>query len=369
MIYLDNNASTPLDPKVFSAMKPYLDGFMGNPSSIHYYGQRARGALTQAIKTISRFFKVRTDELVFTSGATEALNLCIRSVQKGGHVVTSSLEHVAIMEPLKFCGCSVSYLDPKPERGVLMVDQVRDALQENTCMIVLTAANNETGVLTDIDPIARLAQEVGVPLVVDGVALLGKDPFVIPEGVSAMCFSGHKIHAPLGIGVAVIRKGFKIRPLILGGAQQRGVRGGTENLPAIVGLATALELLKHRGKEWMFRMESLRNRLEQGLLANLSDITIHCVEEPRVCNTSNISFLGVDGETLLMSLDLAKVAASHGAACSTGLEPSRVLLNMGIPLSVARCSIRFSLSRFNTEKEIDQSIAIITDVVARLRSF
>ena len=369
MIYLDNNATTSLDPDVLAAMEPFMRGFVGNPSSIHRFGQKAKGRLTEALKVCAHFLKVSPDEIIYTSGATEAFNFLIRTQPHGAHVITSSLEHLAVLEPLKLCGCYVTYLDPEPGKGAISAAQVRGALQENTRMIVLTAANNETGVKSDIAEIARVASERGIPFVVDGVALLGKEPFLIPEGVSAVCFSGHKIHAPLGVGVAVVRKTFKTSPFIVGGPQQRGLRAGTENLPAIIGFTKALELLHTHGGNWAKQMGALRDRFERELLASLPDIVIHGKEELRICNTSNVAFPGVDGETLLMTLDLAGLAASHGSACSSGtLESSRVLLNMGIDRKIVRSSLRFSLSRFTTEAEIDQSIALITEAVTRLRS-
>lgn len=368
MIYLDNNATTLLDPAIRALINRLMSEMIGNPSSIHHFGQRAKALLTDATKTCAHFFGVRPDEVIYTSGATEALNALIQTLPKGSHVITSSLEHAAVLEPLKKCGALVSYLDPEPGRGGVTVSQVRNAIQENTAMIVLTAANNETGIETEIEKIASFAFQAGIPFVVDGVALLGKGPFKLHEGISAACFSGHKIHGPLGVGVAIVRRSYKMRPLIVGGAQQRGLRAGTENLPAIVGFAKALELLKQQEPHWISQMTALRDHLERGLLVALPDILIHGKEEPRVSNTSNIAFPGVDGETLIMALDLAGVAASHGSACSSGtLETSRVLLNMGIKPQIARSSIRFSLSRFTTTEEIDFSITLITKVVKQLQ--
>lgn len=365
MIYLDNNATTALDPEVFEAMKPFLTSLTGNPSSVHGYGQRAKAALTEATRRCARFFKVRPEEIIFTSGATEGLNWLIRSIPQGAHVISSSLEHAAVLEPLKQSGCWVTYLDPEQGEGAIAPAQLEGALRENTEAIILTAVNNETGIKTDLEAIAALASLHGIPLIVDGVAWLGKEPIHLPAGVSAVCFSGHKIHGPLGVGLAVVRKGFKTKPLITGGGQQRGLRSGTENLPAIVGFAKALELLTSEQGEGMFK---LRERFESGLRKALPDIVILGEERQRICNTSQIAFPGVDGETLLFTLDLAGVAASHGAACSSGtLEASRVLLSMGIDPALARSSLRFSFSRFNTDAEIDTTISIIHEAVKRLR--
>jgi cysteine desulfurase len=364
MIYLDNNATTFLDPEVLASVEAVLRGKIGNPSSIHRCGQAGQALLAKATKDVAAFFDVQTSEVVFTSGATEALNMLIRSIPRGNHIITSSLEHIAVMEALKFSGCTVDYLAPDPGRGAIDPRQVGEAARSCTAAIILTAANNETGVITDLEPIAAFAQRRGIALIVDGVARLGKGKWTLPKGVSAACFSGHKIHAPGGVGVALVRKAFKCHPLIVGGPQQHRMRGGTENLAGIVGFAKALSLLPESGEE----IAALRDRLELGLADHFPNIVIHGAGQPRVCNTSNIAFPEIDGETLLMQLDLAGVAVSHGSACSSGaLEPSRVLLNMGINPKLARSSIRFSLSRFTTEHEIDQAISIIVDVVKRFR--
>lgn len=367
MIYLDNNATTLLDPSVLETVHTVLRGEYGNPSSIHRYGQAAKALLIQATQKVSSFFNVTPQEVIFTSGATEALNMLVKSIPSGSHLITSSLEHAALLEPLKRSGCSITYLDPLPNHGMIVREQIQKALKPNTAMIFLMAANNETGIKTDIDDIALLAKEAGIPFVVDGVAILGKEVWKMPEGVEAACFSGHKMHAPAGIGCLIVRKKMKLKPLIVGGAQQNGWRGGTENLAAIVGFAKALECIQEKIPHAY--MLGLRNRFEQRILQAIPDVLIHGLNQPRVSNTTNCAFLGVDGETLLMLLDLAGVAASHGSACSTGaLEPSRVLLNMGINPQVVRSSIRFSLSRFTTEEEIDRAVLILADLVRQLRS-
>ena len=369
MIYLDNNATTLLDPEVLDAMQPFLSSLTGNASSVHRLGQYAKGALTAATRQCARFFNVRTDEIIFTSGATEALNLVIRSVPRNAHVITSTLEHAAVLEPLKLAGCQATYLSPEKGQGAITFAQVKEALQPHTRMIILTAANNETGIKTDYAPIASLAEQLSIPFVLDGVAMLGKEPLFLPKGIWAACFSGHKIHGPLGSGIAIIRKTHVADPLIVGGAQQRGFRAGTENLPAIVGFAKALELLAQHSEKWSFQMAQLRDDFEKQLTQAIPDLIIHGQDQPRVCNTSHMAFPGIDGETLLMTLDLAGLACSHGAACSSGtLEPSRVLLNMGLSPALARCSLRFSLSRFTTRAEIDTAVQLISEANNRMRT-
>lgn len=369
MIYLDNNATTALDPRVVDAMKPLLEGAPLNPSSIHQYGQKAKSLLVKSVSCIAAVLEVKAEELIFTSGATEALNMLVRGIRPKGHIITSSLEHPALLVPIQQLekeGRGVTYLDPLPGRGSLSRRQVEEALLPETSLIALGAANSETGIRTPFEEIAALAEEAGIPFLVDGVGMLGKAPLSIPRGVSAICFSGHKIHGPHGIGLAAIRKGIKCAPFILGGAQQRGRRGGTENLPAIVGLAKAFQLIQEEDYD---AIAALRDRLEKGIASALEDIVVHGKEERRVCNTSLIGFAGVDGENLLIGLDLSKIAVSHGSACSSGsLEPSRVLIKMGVSRQLARSSLRFSLSRFTTRAEIEYCIETVVDKVKQLRS-
>ncbi len=367
-IYLDNNATTAIDPEVIEAMLAVFKEW-GNPSSIHRYGQRAKGILYEATHACAQFFGVAPDEIFFNSGATEGLNFLIRSLPANSHIVTSTLEHAAVLEPLKNLGGQVTYLEPILGKGAISCEQVRRALRENTSAIILTAANNETGIITsELNEIAFFAEQAEIPLILDGVAYLGKGMGALPRGVVGACFSGHKIHGPPGIGLTLIRKGFKAKPFIFGGSQQRGFRAGTENLPAIVGLAKALSQVAKRETHWVAQMSEQRDLFERGLLEHLPEIHIHGKGEKRLCNTSNIAFLGLDGETLLMRLDLAGLAASHGSACSSGaLESSRILLSMGIPPKIARSSLRFSLSRNTTHEEISQSIALITQTVTLLK--
>lgn len=364
MIYLDNNATAQLDPQVLQEMLPLMEQLIGNPSSIHRFGQKSKGLLVDSLRSCATFFGVRQDEIVFTSGASEALNFLIKAIPRGRRIITSSLEHPALLEPIKHSGLDAVYLDPLPGSGTLSAEQIEEVLDAN-CVIALGAANHETGIMCNLDRIARLGLERGVPLIIDGVALLGKGPCSLPNGVLAACFSGHKIHGPLGIAVALIRRPFKAPALILGGPQQGGRRAGTENLPAIVGFAKALELLEERS---LVQMQKLRDRLEEGLAAEIGDLVIHGKGQMRLSNTSNCAFPGVDGEALIMALDLHGVAASYGSACSAGaLSISRTLLAMGIAPELARSSVRFSLSRFTTADEIERAIQIIAVCIKQLR--
>jgi cysteine desulfurase len=370
-IYLDNSASTPLDPRVLQRVVHHLQDVSGNPSSTHSYGREARKALLQARDQIAHCLNVKSEEIIFTSGGTEGANLVIRGVLEktcDSHIITSNVEHSCVFHTIKEMekrGHSATFLAPGLW-GSVIPEAVRNALQPNTKLITFMSVNNETGIKTDIEAIATIAEQAGVPFFVDGVALLGKEIVRIPEGVSSMSFSGQKVHAPKGVGFVFIRRNLKLSPYIIGGDQEYGRRGGTENLSAIVGLAEAVTLLCENQAEIEQHMMRLRNKFERTLLTSLPNVSING-EGPRVSNISNLCFEGLDGETLLTILDQNGLAASHGSACSSGaLEPSRILLNMGLPLEKVRASLRFSLSRFTTEEEINQALGIIIKAVQRL---
>lgn len=372
-IYLDHNANTPVAPSVAKAIAAYLNDSVGNPSSVHYFGRQSKKYLIQARDTISKFLGVRTDEIVFTSGGTEGANLVIRGLFDGnctGHLITSKAEHSCVYQTAKILegyGLEVTYLDPGPH-GAPSSQDVQNAIRPNTRLIALMSVNNETGIKTDIDSIAQVAHHHRIPFFVDAVAQFGRDHVSIPEGVSAMSFSGQKIHAPTGIGFCFIRKSFKFPAHMTGGGHQFGRRAGTENLTGIVGISEAVRLLDQGLPDAIEKMSMLRDSFEKKLMESLPNIYING-EGERVANTSNLYFEGVDGETLLQRLDLAGVAASHGSACSSGaLEPSRVLIAMGYPMSRVNSSMRFSFSRMTTEQEVNAAIDIIINLVKELRS-
>lgn len=370
-IYLDNNASTPLDPHVLKAMIENLEGCYGNPSSLHSFGQASRNLLVKAKQEIASFFGVKPNEIVFTSGATEGLNTLIKGVMElypSGHIISSSVEHAAVhtvLNELEKKGHPVTRLPVGPE-GNVSLDLLKEAIRENSKLVVLMAVNNETGAKTNIGKLARYLEKTDIPFLVDGVALLGKEPFYLHSGVSAICFSGHKIHGPKGVGFSIIRNSLKYKPLIIGGEQQNAKRGGTENLTGIIALAEAIRQIELQ-KGSFEKMKELRDLFEQSLMDIITDISINGTGD-RIGNTTNLCFKGVDGESLLACLDMEGIAASHGSACSSGaLEPSRVLINMGLSRADARSSIRFSFGRFNTEEEVRIAIPIIAGVVNRLR--
>lgn len=363
-IYLDNNATTGVDPRVLEAMLKELSTAPSNPSSIHFFGQEARNRLIKARQTIATYLKTKTQEIIFTSGGTESLNMLIRPTQ--GHIITSDVEHSAVYQTVKSISQETTFISVG-SYGAVQAEQVKKAIRSQTKLIVLTAVNAETGVKTDLSAIAELAQEAKIPFVVDGVALLGKESFILHEGISAMAFSGHKLHGPKGIGVAFIRSSYKIPALLTGGDQEYAKRAGTENLAGILGLSQAVDLLKTELPAATERMRALRDHFEQELQKKIGGILING-EGPRIANTSNLSFSGVDGETLLLMLDMAGISASHGSACASGaLEPSRILLNMGFSKERARSSLRFTLSRWTTPEEIETTLTILSELVTKLR--
>ena len=371
-IYLDSNATTALDPRVFKAMVQEFSGPPANPSSIHYFGQQAKGHLLSARRSIASFFHVKPEELLFTSGGTESLNTLLRGAFGGrpkGHLITTAIEHSAVYRTalaLEGSGLDVTYVKvdlwgaPLPER-------IAEAIKPDTRMIVLSAANSETGVKIDIEAIAKIAEKNEIPLVLDAVCWIGKEALPLPKGVSALALSGHKFHAPKGIGAIIVRPSFKFVPQLTGGGQEFQRRAGTENLAGILGLAEAIQILHEKQEEITPKLQDLRDHLELGLMRQIPGVFVNG-QGPRIANTSNLFFEGIDGETLLMHLDMAGIAASHGSACSSGaLEPSRVLLQMGVDKRIARSSVRFSVSRMNTREEIDAFLNRTVEIIQKLR--
>lgn len=372
-VYLDNNSTTPLDPKALDAMMYDFGPIPRSASAIHSFGREARNELTKSRREISKVLKAHPDEIIFSSGATESNNFILKGFFKEifpKRIVTSKIEHSSVfklIEKYKEEGGDVLYLDVG-EEGFVSLDDVEAALDDKPALIALMAVNNETGVKTDYKKIAELAYQHQIPYFSDGVALLGKELFEIVPGISAMTFSGHKLHAPKGIGFAYLHSSFNLPALIEGGAQEHGVRAGTQNLAGILGLGKAIELLPSLLPEKARQMEKLRDHFEKSLQHELKDVIINGTG-PRICNTSNLSFLGLEGEDLLMNLDLEGIAASHGSACSSGsLAPSRILTEMGLPKDQVKSGIRFSLSRMTIKEEIDLAIERIVGVVKKMRA-
>lgn len=371
-IYLDNNSTTKIDSKVLAAVLQELEGVPANASSVHFFGQKAKKTLQKSREVIANYLGVHFDEVIFTSGATEALNMCIKGLlPKGrkGKILSTSLEHACIHETLLSLekeGYTLELL-PCPS-GKATPIQIEEALKDDQILlIVLSAVNSETGIMTDITSIAAIADKAKIPLVVDGVALIGKELFCpIPRGITAMCFSGHKFHAPKGSGIAVLRETFPFTPLIYGGHQEFGKRAGTENIPAIIGIKTAIELIAEN-PSLFDKIRTFRDYFEAKLLSALPHLLIHGHKEKRVSNTSNIAFPPIRADHFLLCLDQKGLAASHGSACSSGsIEPSRVLLNMGIDRQIVQSSLRFSLSRHTTFEEIEKAIELIVSIYHEL---
>jgi cysteine desulfurase len=372
-VYLDNNATTPLLPEVFEAMRPYFAERFGNASSIHHHGQETRAAVENARELVAALLGCRASEIVFTSGGTESDNLAISGLVKAGdHLITSSIEHHAVLhgsKHLEETGCEVTYVSVDG-RGLVDPDDVRRALRPNTKLISIMMANNETGVLQPVEEIGKIAAEAGISFHTDAVQAAGKVPIDVERiGCHALSISGHKMHAPQGVGALYVRKGTRLQPLFYGGRHERSRRAGTENVPGIVALGKAAQLAKQaldRGDDKT--MTALRDRLEQGILAQVDEAGVNGAGAPRVPNTTNVHFDHIEGEAIVIALDLKGLAVSTGAACSSGaIEPSHVLLAMGLRPDQARASIRFSLGKQTTTDDIDFALALVPETIARLR--
>jgi cysteine desulfurase len=372
-IYLDNNATTPVLPEVLEAMRPYFGEHFGNASSIHHHGQETRAAVERARDSVASLLGCRAAEVVFTSGGTEGDNLAIAGLTGAGdHVITSSVEHHAVLHACKHIeetGCDVTYV-PVDGRGLVDPDDVRRALRSNTKLISIMMANNETGVLQPVEDIGKIAVETDVNFHTDAVQAAGKVPIDVKQiGCDVLSISGHKMHAPQGVGALFVRRGTRLQPLFYGGRHERSRRAGTENVPGIVGLGKAAELaMQGFENDDDKKMSTLRDRLQQGILAQVEEAAVNGDGAARVPNTVNIYFDHIEGEAMVISLDLKGLAVSTGAACSAGaIEPSHVLLAMGLRADRARASVRFSLGKQNTAEDIDLALALVPETVARLR--
>jgi cysteine desulfurase len=372
-VYYDNNASTPVLPEVFDAMRPYFGERFGNASSIHHHGQDTRAAVERARESVAMLVGCRPSEIVFTSGGTEGDNLAIFGLARAGdHVISSTIEHHAVLNACKHLeqmGCEVTYV-PVDGRGQVDPDDVRRALRKNTRLITIMMANNETGVLQPVEAIGKIAAEADVYFHTDGVQAAGKVPLDVNRiGCDLLSISGHKMHAPQGVGALYVRKGTLLQPMLYGGRHERSRRAGTENVPGIVALGAATELARaalERGDDKA--MAASRDRIQRTILENVEATGLNGEGAPRVPNTTNIYFDYIEGEALVIALDLKGLAVSTGAACSSGaIEPSHVLTAMGLRPDRARASIRFSLGKQNTPEEIDFALDILPKTVSRLR--
>ena len=371
--YLDNNATSPLLPEVLEAMKPYFGEKFGNASSIHRQGQQARAAVEKSREQVAELLNCRPAEVVFTSGGTEGDNLALFGLAKPGeHVITSAIEHHAVLNScrrLEDAGCEVTYL-PVDGRAVVDPDDVRRAIRPNTKLISIILANNETGVLQNVNQIGKIAAEADVFFHTDAVQAVGKVAIDVKEiGCDLLTLTAHKMHGPQGAGALYVRKGTLLQPLFYGGRHERSRRAGTENLPGIVGLGQAAEIARRGFSDGSVdRMASLRDRLERTVVATMEQVSVNSDGTQRVPNTSNIVFECLEGEAMVIALDLKGLSVSTGAACSSGaIEPSHVLTAMGLSPDRARASIRFSLGKQNTAADIDFALQLVPEVVTRLR--
>ncbi len=383
-IYMDANATTPLLPEVFEAMRPFWIEHFGNASSIHQHGQHARAALDHARDSLARLFHCRASEIVFTSGGTESDNLAIfgtitselSPTKERTHVITTSIEHHAVLhaaESLEHRNIDVTFL-PCTAQGVIEPAELIGAIRPNTKLVSIMYANNETGVVQPIAALAAIAHAAGALFHTDAVQAAAKVPLDLsPHGplkdVDLLTISGHKMYAPKGIGILFVRRNVRLNPMMHGGSHERQRRAGTENVASIVGLGKAAEI----SQAWLqtegpSKLAALRDRLEQGILAEVHEAGVNGGGAPRVANTTSIYFDHVEAEALVIALDLKGLSVSGGSACQSGAtEPSHVLTAMGLSAARARASIRFSLSKLTTEEEVDQVIKLVPAAVAHLR--
>lgn len=376
-VYLDNNATTKVDPTVFEAMVPYLTDYYGNSSSLHLFGMETNQVFTEARATIARILKAKPDEIIFTASGSEADNLAIRGITKaykhrGKHIITSTIEHPAVKNTyldLEEEGFEIT-LVPVDENGVLDLEALKSAIREDTILISVMHANNEVGSFQPVEEIAKIAKKHRILFHVDAVQTMGKIT-IHPEemGIDLLSFSGHKFHAPKGIAALYIRNGIRFGKVLTGGSQENKRRPGTSNVAFAVGMAKALEMATANMEEEWKREESLRDYLEAELLKRIPSITINAKTVKRLPGTSSITFQFLEGESILLTLSSKGIAVSSGSACcSDSLQPSHVLLAMNILAECAHGTIRFSLGKYNTKEEIDYTIEAVVETITKLRS-
>lgn len=376
-IYLDYAATTPTHPEVVKTMLPYFTERFGNPSSIHSYGQEARVALEEARTSIAGFIGASEDEIIFTSGGTEADNMALTglayaNVSKGNHIITSSIEHHAVLETCHFLetkGFNITRL-PVDGYGMVNPDDVKKTITGNTILISIMHANNEIGTIQPVKEIGDIAREAEVYFHTDAVQTTGHIPVDVNElGINLLSISAHKLYGPKGIGALFIRKGTRINPLIHGGEHEKRKRAGTENVPCIIGFGKAVELARQEMDEERPRLTSLRNRLIQGLMERIEHTRLNGHPENRLPNNINISVDFIEGESMVLNLDLEGISTSTGSACSSSsLEPSHVLAAIGLPPEQAHGSLRLTLGRFTTSDDIDRVLDVLPRIIARLRA-
>lgn len=376
-VYFDNAATTPVREEVLEAMLPYLKEKFGNASSLHEYGREARNAIDIAREHVAKLINAKPEEIFFTSGGTESDNFAIkgvaeRNIKKGKHVITSSIEHHAVLETchhLEKKGYEVTYL-PVDKYGKVLLKDVKDAMREDTVLVSIMFANNEIGTIQDVEEIGKIAHEYGAYFHTDAVQAFGHVPIDVEKmHIDLLSLSGHKLYAPKGVGALYIRKGTRIEAIQHGGAHERKRRAGTENVPGIVALGEAARLAALEMDEERARLEKLRDRLIKEVLGSFSHVRLNGHPQDRLPGNANFSFELIEGEALLLSLDLVGIAASSGSACSSGtFEPSHVLTAIGLPTQVAYGSVRLTLGRGNTDGDIDYFLTVMPEIIERLEA-
>ncbi|MCB2218356.1 cysteine desulfurase NifS [Desulfofustis glycolicus] len=378
VIYLDNNATTRVAPEVLDAMMPYLTDLYGNPSSMHTFGGQVGGALKQARSQVADFIGCDPEEVIFTSCGTEsdstAILSALRAAPERRHIVTTRVEHPAVKNLCENIGSMTGTkyrvtMLKVDEDGMVDMNDYLESLTEDTAVVSIMWANNETGVILPVEEMARLAKERGIPFHTDAVQAAGKIPIDLASlDIDYLSMSGHKLHAPKGVGILYVRRGTPFAPFLAGGHQEHGRRAGTENVASIVGLGRACQLAQEKMVEENSRVKALRDKLEAGLLASIPRALLNGHRLQRLPNTTNISFEYVEGESILLHMNRHRICASSGSACTSGsLEPSHVLRAMGVPFTAAHGSIRFSLSVYNTEQEIDFVLEKMPQIIGQLR--
>jgi cysteine desulfurase len=374
--YLDGNATTPLDPQVREAMIPYLAERFANPSGIYKIAQEVRGEVEEAREKVAQLINADLEEIIFTSGGTEADNTAVKGVafalrDKGKHIITSQIEHHAILNACRYLegfGFEVTVL-PADGYGIVDLDALKRAIRRDTVLITIMHANNEIGTIEPIEEIMGIAHDHGICVHTDAIQTVGKLPIDVKAlGVDLLSLSGHKMYGPKGIGALYVRTGVKVDPLVHGGHHERNRRAGTENIPGIIGLGKAAEVVRAELSHNERKVRALRDKLEEGILERIPEVIVNGHPKQRLFNTINVCLKGIEGESILISLDFEGICASSGSACTSGsVDPSHVLLALGLPHEVAHGSLRLSLNKFNTEEDIDKVIEVLPKIAERLR--
>jgi len=376
MVYMDYNATTPTDIRVLKEMEPFFCERFGNPSSIYEIARENRKLIEKARENVARLIDAEPDEIFFTSGGTESDNWAIKGVafalrNKGNHIITSQIEHHAVLNTCKFLskiGYEITYA-PTDKYGIVDVEFIEKSIRKETILITIMHANNEIGTIEPVEEISKIAREKGIYFHTDSVQTVGKIPVSVKKlGVDMLSLSAHKFYGPKGVGAIYIKKGTKIEPYLHGGEQEKGKRAGTYNVPGIIGLGKAAEIAIEEMEEEMKKVKYLRDKLERGIIEKIPEVVINGHPENRLYNTLNLCVKYVEGESILLNLDFEKIYASSGSACTSGsLEPSHVLLAIGIPPEIAHGSLRFSLGKYNEEKDVDRVLEVLPGIVEKLR--